>query len=351
MIDAGRLIGGGGRQEPDLGVKAGPLLGIQIHADEVGLAGRDIGAIQRGQAAVHVGVRRGQQLLDALVLAVDDLAEEGVGLGLDVRGHLRPELGEGAGVALDLAVVGQLEHLLVQVGQRGLAPLRIEQPAGVVDDVLAAQLVGAGGGQQRLVGHRVHDAVRQAGGDLVRRQVHPTVDHRGPELGPVEEVRRLQHRLDHQLHAVGKGIGTADQLRPLGEMLLVLGHLGVDQRPPVGAQAEVADEGLGVLGTVVQERPVHARVAAGGGQLGGGLLVVLPERRRHIQHAAVVVERAADRLAEEVPRQILRARALEQVDDRVLPLPVAQPHEAAGYDRERWRSCPWWERFHRAPAE
>ena len=101
----------------------------------------------------------------------------------------------------------------------------------------------------------------------------PTAARRRAELGPEQEVRRLQHRPDHQRRALREGAARPGQRRAR----VVEGHvrrlLGRGQRPAVGAAPQRRDEPRGVGAAVdLGERRVgrgHLR----GQRLGGGLEV------------------------------------------------------------------------------
>ncbi len=164
---ARRLIGGVDREEPDLGVDAGALLGVEVDFHErIGLPRaryRDAGAVERREAAVHVRIGSGQELLESLALGVDDLANEGLCFDLHVGGHLGLELRERGDGAAHLRVVVELQHLVVQIAQGLLAAIRVQKPLRVGEHLVArGQRVAAGRGEERIVGHRVDEPVRDA---------------------------------------------------------------------------------------------------------------------------------------------------------------------------------------------
>jgi hypothetical protein len=174
----------------------------------------------------------------------------------------------------------------------------------------------AGGIEERLVGHRCPEEVRQARGDLVGLRRHDAAGLGGRGLGAVEELRREQHSYQHQAH--GRVLAAARGARGVVDGAQRR-ELGVGRRSAEGAAAEadqeVVDAGVGRgAGQQCADVDLGDRVLghvellfdeqAGGHQAGG--VVVEPDDRvggEGVGHVHVDAEQIADGVAVLAPVQ------------------------------------------------
>ena len=143
-------------------------------------------------------------------------------------------------------VLGLREHLAdVEPAEHDVRQIRLnrrqrEQPVDLASGCRPSCQAAVGGRRHQLgIRQRSQQRERQLAGDLVRRQRRVGVlparvgGRRRPELRAVDEGRRNDDRLDHQLDA-----GLVVLHRPLRVDLHQVGHLAGVDRSPVGLLGE-----------------------------------------------------------------------------------------------------------------
>src|SRR5690606_39025334 len=106
-----------------------------------------------------------------------------------------------------------------------------ERTHGGYDARSVSELAATGPVEQILVRHRAQQEVGKPAGDLPTAELDEAV---APdliaELGAIEKLRRLEHRLDHQAHPVAERVAAGDQLRAFGEQRGKPRYFGGGQR-------------------------------------------------------------------------------------------------------------------------
>ena len=180
----------------------------------------------RSEQRVHEPRGRRVEVLDPAPLR-EHPVEELQDLLLHRRRGVRLEVGEDRRVADDAVVRSEAVHLQVEVAEARRARRTVEQPLGLRGDSGAVvKLPRRRGREQRVVRNRVGDREGELGAHLPVVERHLAgAGGGGAELGSIQEVRRLQHRLDDQARAGLERIDAGVERRRLIEEPDVRGHL------------------------------------------------------------------------------------------------------------------------------
>ena len=205
------------------------------------------------------------------------------------------------------------------------------------------ELPGGGRGEHRVVGHGIGEREGELGADLVviERHLLGPGGRRG-KLGAVEEMRRLQHRLNHQVRAGAERVDAGVKRRLLIEKGEMTRHLVVGQGPPECALPKRCDEGARASRSVRRSaggnESRQGRGIAGhlGSKLVGGIGQFLAQRFADIQGVGLIVE-AHERIARYAFVDVGDVRQLQQIADGVRPLLATEPGKSGRRHQDRSR--------------
>ena len=136
--------------------------------------------------------------------------------------------GEHVGALDDGAVAIDAQQLAVELRE---GPRRLRGVHQGIHDVgqafVGVELAVPRGGQERRVGDRAAQQQREFRGELVAGQALAPA----PQFHPIDEVGRLQHRFDDELHAVDERVTAVDQVGCRREQRGEPRHLVGAERP------------------------------------------------------------------------------------------------------------------------